>query len=79
MTIETSILDYMGKIEQSIFVLVSFVYNNKYYEGIFVYTDEQIMLNVDDDLEGVLGCTIKQYKEYEDILIKKEYMTSDVR
>jgi hypothetical protein len=68
MTIETSILDYMGKIEQSIFVLVSFVYNNKYYEGIFVYTDEQIMLNVDDDLEEVLGCTIKQYKEYEDIL-----------
>ena len=32
----------MGKIEQSIFVLVSFVYNNKYYEGIFVYASQDI-------------------------------------
>ena len=68
MTIETSILDYMGKIEQSIFVLVSFVYNDKYYEGMFVYTDEKIMLNVDDEFEKILGCDIKKHKEYEDIL-----------
>jgi hypothetical protein len=68
MTISTSILDYMGKIEQSIFVLVSFVYEKKYYEGIYIYTSENIHLSVDDELEDVLGCKIESYFEYKDIL-----------
>ena len=68
MTIETSVLDYIGKIENGILTLVSFVYNDKYYEGMFYYTDEQIMLNVDDEFEEAIGCDIKQHPEYSDIL-----------
>lgn len=68
MEIKVSILDYLGKIEKGILVLVSFVYQEKYYEGMFFYTDEQILLNVDDEFEKTLGSKIEQHKEYKEIL-----------
>lgn len=68
MEIKVSILDYLGKIDNSILVLISFVYKGKYHEGIFVYTDEKILLTIDDSLEEAIGCRIEDYKEYTDIL-----------
>ena len=68
MEIKVSILDYLGKIETGILVLISLVYNGKCFEGTFFYTDEQILLNVDDTLEELIGCEIKNHKEYTDIL-----------
>ena len=68
MQIKTSVLDYLGKIEGSIIVLVSFVLNDKYYEGMFVYTNEKISLTTDDSLENDLGCKIEKHEEYTDIL-----------
>lgn len=68
MEIKVTILDYLGKIETGILVLISLVYNDRCYEGTFFYTDEQIFLNVDDSLEEAMGCEIKNYKEYTDIL-----------
>ena len=67
MEIKVSILDYLGKIEKGIIVLISLVYNDKYYEGMFVYTDEQISLSVDDSLELIIG-DIKKHKDYVEIL-----------
>ena len=67
MDIKVSILEYLGKVETSIIVLISLVYNNKYYEGIFIYNDEKISLSIDDNLEKEIG-PIKEYKEYVDIL-----------
>ena len=68
MKLEASVLDYLGKLGDGVLALISFTYEGKYYEGTFYYTSDQIMLNVDDDLEEVLGCGIKEYSEYEDIL-----------
>ena len=68
MEIKVSILDYIGKIEEGILVLVSFVLREKYYEGMFVYTNDQILLTVDDALEQVIECKIEDYKDYQDIL-----------
>lgn len=68
MEIKVSILDYLGKIEEGIVVLVSFVYLGKYYEGMFIYTSEQIVLTVDDSLEKVIESKIEDYKDYQDIL-----------
>ena len=58
----------IGKIEKGILVLVSFVYQEKYYEGMFFYTDEQILLNVDDEFEKAIGSKIEQHKDYKEIL-----------
>lgn len=68
MEIKVSILDYLGKIEKGILVLASFVYKNKYYEGMFFYTDDQILLNVDESLEEAIGCKIEEYVDYKEIL-----------
>lgn len=68
MEIKVSILDYLGKIEKGILVLVSLIYREKYYEGMFFYTDEQILLSVDDELEKAIGSKIEQHKDYKDIL-----------
>lgn len=68
MEIKASILDYIGKIDKGILVLVSLVFENKYYEGMFFYTDEHILINVDDNLEEAIGCKIENHKEYADIL-----------
>lgn len=68
MEIKVSILDYLGKIEKGILVLVSLIYQEKYYEGMFFYTDEQMLLNVEDELEQVIGCKIEQHKDYKEIL-----------
>ncbi len=68
MEIKASILDYLGKIESGILVLVSLMYNGKCYEGMFFYTDEQIHITVDDQMEEAMGCDIKNHKEYTDIL-----------
>jgi len=56
MEIKVSILDYLGKIEEGILVLVSFVLKEKYYEGMFVYKNDQILLTVDDALEQLIEC-----------------------
>jgi hypothetical protein len=75
MEIKVSILDYLGKIEKGILVLVSFVYQGKYYEGMFFYTDEQILLSVEDDFEKIIGCKIDEHKEYKEIL---KYLINNV-
>lgn len=68
MKIKVSILDYLGKVEEGILVLISLVYLDKYYEGMFFYTDERILINVDEKLEEVIECKIEEYEEYTDIL-----------
>ncbi len=68
MNIKVSILDYLGKVEGGILVLISLVYLGKYYEGMFYYTDERILINVDDKLEEAIECKIEKHEEYTDIL-----------
>lgn len=67
--IKVSILEYLGKIESGVIVLLSFVYNDKYYEGTFFYTDEYFILTVDDLLEKELGVdNIELYEGFGDVV-----------
>jgi hypothetical protein len=67
--IKFSILDYLGKIELGVLVLLSFTYEEKYYEGTFFYTDESILLTVDDLLEKELGVdNIENWEGYVDLI-----------
>jgi len=68
MEIKISILDYLGKLEKCVFVLISLVYKDKYYEGIFIYDDVDCHLTVDSNLENELGVKIKNYSEYEKLI-----------
>jgi hypothetical protein len=63
-----SVLEYLGKIENGILVLLSIVYNNEYYEATYFYTDEQLVLTVPEELEEVLGHKIIDDPNYVDII-----------
>ena len=67
--IEPSILEYLGKFEQGILVLISLTVGKEYYEGTFYYDQENIVLTVSEDMEAKYG-DIKKNPQYQTILKK---------
>lgn len=65
--IKTSIIEYLGKVDGGILVLIGITYENKYYEGTFFYDPKNILLTVSEDLESIIG-DITKHPEYIDIL-----------
>ena len=63
-----SILDYMGKYENGILVSIGLSYNQKFYNGIFYYTKDQMIICVDEKLEKDINCHIEEHNEYLDLL-----------
>jgi hypothetical protein len=66
-TFEFSILEYLGKVEGGVLVLLSCVHQGKYYESTFFYDDKNIILTISDELESIVG-EIKTHPEYFDCL-----------
>ena len=50
-----SILNYIGKYEGGILVSVCLEHDNKYYDGIFYYTSNQMIITTDDSLKEIIG------------------------
>lgn len=69
MELDVSILEYLGKIEGGIIVLLSISYNNEFFEGTFFYNKEDIILTISEELEELIG-DIKKHSEYL-VLVKK--------
>lgn len=63
-SINPSILDYLGKWEGGILVLISLEYNNSFYEGIFYYTFDKMIINVEENLLNELKCPIELWEGY---------------
>jgi hypothetical protein len=64
---QISILEYLGKVEDGILVLLSVTYQKQYYEATFFYNHQDILLTISEELESLIG-DIKQHKLYPDIL-----------
>lgn len=62
-----SILEYLGSVDGGILVLLSIIYDSKYYEAVLFYTEKDLILTISDDLEEVVG-EIKFHPEYRFIL-----------
>ncbi len=65
--IEPSILEYLGKFEQGILVLISLTVGKEYYEGTFYYDTENIVLTVSEEMENKYG-DIKKNPQYQSVL-----------
>lgn len=65
---QVSILEYLGKIDLGVLVLLSIVYNEKYYEATYFYTSEQLVLTVQEELEQDLDHKISEDDEYKDLI-----------
>jgi hypothetical protein len=68
MKFSVSILEYLGKVDDAILVLLSIIYNEKYYEATFLYNKEDILLTASEELEQDLGYKITEDSEYVDLL-----------
>ena len=64
---EVSILEYLGKVDGGVLVMLSIIYDAKYYEATFFYNSSDILLTINQDLEEVVG-DIKLHKSYQTLL-----------
>lgn len=63
-----SVLDYLGRIDNGVIVLVSIVYKDKYYEGMYYYDNKNKVLTVEDNLEKEINCKINDHYSYKDLI-----------
>lgn len=65
---DVSIIEYLGKVDGGILVLLGIVYQTKYYEATFYYNEKDILLTIGEDLEEITG-DIKEHPQYANILM----------
>jgi hypothetical protein len=68
MEIKASVLDYIGKYEGGILVSVGLMFNEKYYNSIFYYTSDEMIINVEESMTKEMGFEIELHKDYLDLL-----------
>jgi len=62
--ISASIIDYLGKYENGIIVPLSLSIENTYHNAIFYYTDDKMIITVDDSLNKILNDDIQNTEYY---------------
>jgi len=65
---QISILEYLGKLDQGVLVLLCIVYDQKYYEATYFYTSEKLVLTVQEELEQDLQHKITEDKDYPNLV-----------
>lgn len=72
------IIEYLGKFEDGVLVLISLNYDDNYYDTTFYYKDNFVTLTIDDDLEEILG-QIELWSGYNNLVldIMKKVIPSD--
>jgi hypothetical protein len=67
--ITADILDYLGKYENGVLVLLTIGYKGEFTEGTIYYSDQMLALTVDESIEQDLGMKIEFWSGYRDLLI----------
>lgn len=68
MEIKADIVDYMGKYENGVLVLLSINCDGSFSEGTVFYTEDNLVLTVDQSIEDKLGASIEEWSGYKDLL-----------
>jgi hypothetical protein len=69
MEIKIDIVDYMGKMEGGILVLLSVNCDGAFSEGTIFYTPDNLVLTVDESVEKKIGSPIEVWEGYQDLLV----------
>lgn len=67
--ITADIVDYLGKYENGVLVLLTIGYKGEFTEGTIYYSDQALALTVDESIEEDLGMRIEFWPGYRDLLI----------
>ena len=62
------IIEYLGKFEDGVLVLISLNYEDNYYDTTFYYKDNFVTLTIDDDLEEIIG-QIELWSGYNNLVL----------
>ena len=68
-TITADIVDYLGKYENGVLVLLSIGYKGEFTEGTIYYSNEALALTVDESIEQDLGMKIEFWDGYRNLII----------
>lgn len=63
MELNASILDYLGKYEDGIIASIGIMYNDSFYNGIFYYTSNKMILTIDEKLIELIG-DVELHEDY---------------
>jgi hypothetical protein len=63
------VIEYLGKFEDGVMVLISLNYLDVYYDATFFYKDDFVTLTVDEILEDILDCAIESWSGYGELVI----------
>ena len=75
MEIKPSIIDYIGKFEGGIFVKIGLMWNESFYDAIFYYTADKMILTVDESMIDKMGNFIEEHPDYLEVM---RYIISNV-
>jgi len=65
---DVSVIDYLGKFQNGVLVLIAITLDSQYFDATFFYTKEEIVLTISDEMEEVVG-NIKEHPNYKDLLL----------
>lgn len=63
------IIEYLGKFEDGVLVLISLNCENEYYDATFFYKEDFVTLTINEDLEDLIG-EIEKYPQYNNLIIE---------
>lgn len=63
------IIEYLGKFEDGVLVLISLNYENEYYDATFFYKEDFVTLTINEDLEELIG-EIEKHPLYNNLVIE---------
>jgi len=62
--LKADVIDYMGKMDGGVLVLLSVNCQGSFSEGTIFYTEENLAITVSEEVEKILGCEIEQWEGY---------------
>jgi len=68
-SIKVDIIDYIGKYENGVLVLLSINCDDSFSEGTLYYNTEILALTVDESVEKKIECPIELWEGYRDLII----------
>jgi len=63
------IIEYLGKFEDGVLVLISLNYEDEYYDATFFYKENFVTLTIDEKLEEIIG-EIEEWFGYNNLVLE---------
>lgn len=67
--VKFDIIDYIGKLSGAIFVSITINYKDVYYDAVFCYKEDVLIITVDEKLENEWGCSVEEWPGYQKLLL----------